>query len=333
MSWIEISLSTTREAVDWVRTLLAEDRYTDDLRVVPYCESGRGSDDAPSNELENSGLESAAIATKPWAFTIAFYLPDEIHTRAQVEKIRQLLSSLHRTGDTTALEVAIVDEKPPLTPPPLHRVGRFVILAADADYEAQNDERLLRLGTSFSFGSGWHPATILSLRLIERYVTPAMKVLDLGCGSGILSVAIARLQAQVLALDNDATAVQATQDAVQRNGVAAQVTVSQGSLGRGSQLGHWMGGTTLDTVPAIAPSACFDLIVANIFARVHIALAEDYGRSLRQTDASTGLLITSGFTTDYEPEVISALGKAGFQVIERDCLEHWVALSFAKRLS
>jgi ribosomal protein L11 methyltransferase len=310
MSWVELRLDTTDEAIDWVRTLLAEDHYTDDLRITQFRS------DEPTDQIAGD-----------WAFTARFYLPNSTQARTQVEKLQSLLSPLHRTGQTTDLDIAVIEEKPIDLDVGIHRVGRFVILAPDTPYTANADDILLRLKTSLSFGSGLHPATMLSLRLIERYVIPQMQVLDLGCGSGILSVAIAQLGAQVLALDNDQTAVQSTQDAVQRNGVP-QVTVMEGSLGRGSQLGHWMGGTTLDQVPTIEPTARFDLIVANIFARVHIDLASDYRRSLRPSTHHSAHLIIAGFTSDYEAEVTNALGEAGFELLDRESLNEWLALAY-----
>ena len=98
-----------------------------------------------------------------------------------------------------------------------------------------------------------------------------MQVLNLGCGSGILSVALAKLGAGVLALDNDPAAVQAAKANVELNAVQQQVTVMQGSLGTGARLGHWMGWMALGEVQPIQGQAAFDLIVANILARVHIA--------------------------------------------------------------
>ncbi len=101
---------------------------------------------------------------------------------------------------------------------------------------------IIKLKTSLAFGSGLHPATILAIKLLELHITNNMNVLDLGSGSGILSVAAAKLGANVLALDNDAVAVAATQDAITRNNVTDKVRVIQGSLGRGSEIGNWMGG-------------------------------------------------------------------------------------------
>jgi ribosomal protein L11 methyltransferase len=317
MPWMELSLDTTSEAVDWVCTLLAGTRYKGDVKVVECAED-------PHSQ---------------WAFTLYLYLPDTAQSQAQ--EIADVLLPLHRTGIATELQVMIVDapaiapgypqgvdstDSQRITPlPRIDRVGdRFVILAnelADEFYSPAPHELTLRIKTSLAFGSGLHPATQLSLRLLEKHIAPEMKTLDLGSGSGILSVAIAKLGAQVLAVDNDAIAVQATQDAVQQNGVAAQVTVMQGSLGQGSKLGHWMGGETLGEVKAIDAIGSFDLIVANILARVHMTLAPDFRRALHPS----GLLITAGFTADYEEAVESALVEEGFEAIDCERLQEWVA--------
>lgn len=319
MSWIELSLDTTHEAVDWVCTLLAETIDICDVHIREYAEP---------NQPDRTAQD---VASSSWTFTIRLYLHHDARSRERVEKIVNLLSPLHRTGLATTLEITVVEEKP--TPPEvlnplIHRIGqRFVLLTSDTPYQSEvADEVTLRLKTTLSFGSGLHPATIVSLQLLERYIVPSMNVLDFGSGSGILSVAIAKLGATVLALDNDSIAVQATQDAVRRNGVEQQVTVMAGSLGCGSDLGHWMGGNTIDNMPKVEATKTFDLIVANVLARVHIALADDFGRALRRGKHG-GLLITAGFTTDYEDEVTKALTEAGLEVIDCERFNEWVALA------
>ncbi|KGF73473.1 ribosomal protein L11 methyltransferase [Neosynechococcus sphagnicola sy1] len=331
MTWMELSLDTTPEAVDWVCTLLATTSYVREVRVRSSIAS-----DGQRGGVEHCPLTEQPIdpaeATPGWAFTICFYLPYDLRVRARVDAIEALLSPLQRTGIATVLEVAIVSEQPeyPVASIPLiHRIGeRFVVLAPGVPYPSQqSDEILLRLEASLAFGSGLHPATAVSLQLLERHVVPTMQVLDLGSGTGILSVAIAKLGAQVLALDNDLLAVQATQAAVEQNQVEQQVTARAGSLGCGSRLGHWLGGDILDQAPSVNVTQAFDLIMANILARVHIALADDFKQALRQTHAQGGVLITSGFTTDQEEAVDTALSAAGFASLDREQCREWVALA------
>ncbi|WP_373693570.1 50S ribosomal protein L11 methyltransferase [Limnofasciculus baicalensis] len=321
MSWMELSIDATHEAVDWVSTLLAAIHYTGDMRITNYIEP------------ELNQLDNCDILQSQWAFTIYLYLPYNTNVRRRVEEIVDRLSPLHRTGLIAVIQTAIVEDKPEETAnsiPPIHRIGkRFVVLTPDNSYQSEDlDEITLKINTTLAFGSGLHPATILSLLLLERYIIPPMNVLDLGCGSGILSVAMAKLGASVLALDNDNIAVDSTQDAIRINGVEKQVTVKKGSLGSGSDLGHWLGGNTINNVQRINASATFDLIVANIFARIHIALADDFCRAIRRTREGTGILITAGFTTDYEDEVSGALVEAGFEAIDCERLNEWVALAY-----
>jgi ribosomal protein L11 methyltransferase len=317
MSWLKLSINTTAEAVDWVRTLLSTTAYGGDVQVIPW------------NSSQEAHQEASPTT---WDYAIRLYLTDDFSANSQIHEISQRLASLYRVGQASDLEVTEVSEKPTgvdAAPEFTHRVGqRFVVVSPHTSYTPlTSDEILLSLGDSLAFGSGLHPATMLSLRLLERYVSPGMTTLDLGSGSGILSIAMAKLGAKVLALDNDPVAVYATQNAVMLNKVEHLVTVSEGSLGAGNTLGHWMGGSVANSVSTIEPIDGFDLVVANILARIHIALAPDFQQALRQTDGRFGFLITAGFTADYEPEVTQALEQAGFKVIDYERIGEWVALA------
>ncbi len=313
MSWIELSLETTNEAVDWVYTLLAKAIAAEDIHI---------------REL---GYQ------EQWKFSIQIYLPEDSQIHHKIQAIAAILNPLHRTGMTSELQTFVIDCKPQpciedfRTSLARNLGDRFVIVSA----ESHNDDSQkipLRLSNSLAFGTGLHPATILSLRLIERYVTPNLQTLDLGSGSGILSVAMAKLGATVLAIDNDPIAVQATLDSVQQNQVSTQVTVQQASLGSASNLGHWMGVESLEPVPMIAAAGQFDLIVANIFARVHISLAAEFYQALRhplnhQADRS-GILITSGYTSDREDDINRAMQEVGLQSCDRLQIEEWTAIAY-----
>ncbi|MBD2176570.1 50S ribosomal protein L11 methyltransferase [Pseudanabaena sp. FACHB-1998] len=318
MSWIELSLDTTNEAVDWVCTLLANAIAAEDMHIGEYRDRD-----------------------PKWTYTIQIYLAENAQIHQRIEAIAKILTPLHRTGMTSELQTFIIDQKPEISAGSnlnnslIRRIGdRFVILSSESrdlpKYQTQNpQEILLYLQNSLAFGSGLHPATILSLRFLERHIQPNMHTLDLGSGSGILSVAMAKLGAKVLAIDNDRLAVEATQDAVERNQVTNQVTVTCGSLGSASELGHWMGGDTVaDDVPAISANGEFDLIVANIFARVHISLAHDFYQALRRD--TSAILITAGYTSDREEDLISAMGEAGLVVGDREQIDEWLAIAFRK---
>ncbi|GJD15571.1 LSU ribosomal protein L11P methyltransferase [Rivularia sp. IAM M-261] len=314
MSCIELTLDTTSEAVDWVCTLLASTNYTSDITVNKYTST----DD---NRRQNN-----------WTCTINFYLPNNTQASVRIQEIENLLSPLHRTALTSTLEAYVIAEKPnksDIKNEPIQIGERFVVLNSDAiDLPNISERIIIKLKTSLAFGSGLHPATILAIKLLERHITNNMNVLDLGCGSGILSVAAAKLGANVLALDNDAVAVEATQDAITRNNVTDKVRVIQGSLGRGSEMGNWMGGANTGNVSSISPNGNFDLIVANILGRIHTTLAPDYRQALYKENQSSGILITSGYDQDYEESVTKALLTQGFEIIDSERLNEWVALTY-----
>lgn len=313
---IELSLDVTDEAVDWIRTLLAATTYQGDVNVISY-------------------VPQAGKAASEWSFTVRLYLPNDGGVAAQVESIQKQLSALHRTGQTSDLQMAIVDQIPVLTTPTdstsVHHVGqRFIILKPNSPYQPTENQIAIYLRSSLAFGSGLHPATNLILQLIEHYTTSGMQVLDLGSGSGILSVAMAKLGSQVLALDNDVVSVAATEEAIALNHVTIQVTARAGSLGAGNTLGHWMGGDVVhgadaaDVTYQFDLTQQFDLIAANILARVHIAIAPDYQHALRLG----GILLTAGFTEDYEPDLTAALEAAGFRRIDVAQTGVWMAIAY-----
>lgn len=321
MSWVELSFDTTSEAIDWVYTLLQP--------KVGY--------NGENCKIRVSQYPQQEFTAHPWEFNICIYLPDHIHVNSQIRDIENTFNSLQRTGLANAITTTLIENPPPInynSQTAIHHVGqKFVIIPADIDeFTAKPHQIIIKTKSSLAFGSGFHPATILALQLIERHITSGMTGLDLGSGSGILSVAIAKLKAQVLALDNDRIATQATRDMVECNHVQNLVTVKQGSLGSGSHLGHWMGGNLdlIEDVEIIQPHASFDFIVANILGRIHIQLASEYQQALSSIPPG-GILITAGFNNDMETEVASAFTEYGFKMIDSVCQDEWVA--FAHQLS
>jgi ribosomal protein L11 methyltransferase len=285
---LELSVDTTHEAVDWVCALLAPPDLAAELTV-------------------------GAPGRPDWELGVSAYLPATVGT-AVVARLDDALAPLRRMGLAGELKVDELAERPPAPTPAPRRVGaHFVLLSPGAEAALGRDDLPIRVGPGPAFGSGVHPTTVCSLRLIERHARSGAPALDLGSGSGVLSVALARLGARVLAIDNDPVAVEATEMAARRNGVEGAVQAALGSLGGAARAGHWLGSAPLEPVPAIRARARFDLIAANLLARLHVGLAADYRSALR----AGGRLITAGYTRDQAADVEASLAEAGMRPVDR----------------
>ena len=172
---------------------------------------------------------------------------------------------------------------------------------------------ILELDPGAAFGTGLHPTTRLCLTRLEKNLKPDMKVFDLGTGTGILSIAAAKLGAkEVLAVDIDAVSVSAAVKNVRTNGVKDKVTVSRGTLSLARQ-------RTLK-------NSC-DLVLANISVKVISAMAGRIAAILKPG----GKAICSGINTQGLDEVMISLVVAGFKLEVIDHEGEWFAL-VAKRI-
>jgi ribosomal protein L11 methyltransferase len=166
---------------------------------------------------------------------------------------------------------------------------------------------VITLDPGMAFGTGQHETTRMCLEELERAVTAGDAVLDVGCGSGILSLAAARLgAASVTAVDIDADCVRVTRENVRMNALDATVRAGEGTLGEAWPFSD-------------APDDRFDVVVANIVARVIIDLAGPLVRSLRPHDT----LIVSGVIAEREHQVAEALTAAGALIAATRAMGDW----------
>ncbi len=188
----------------------------------------------------------------------------------------------------------------------VERFGRrIVVVPSWRSYEAKPDDVMLTLDPGMAFGTGQHETTRMCLEALEGAVVPGSRVLDVGCGSGILAIAAAKLGATIVcAVDVDPNCIRVTRHNAGDNGVGDIVCAEAGSLG-----GDW-------PFPAEAP---FDVVVANIIARVIIDLAEPLIASL----APDGRLIVSGVIGEREREVCVAIAAAGADVTSVRAMGDW----------
>ena len=189
------------------------------------------------------------------------------------------------------------------------RIGkRLVIKPTWLDLEPGPDDIVIELDPGIAFGTGYHPTTDTCLQAMEQYITPGMTVLDLGTGSGILTIAAIKLGAgQATALDIDSQAITAARRNFRSCGISKQVRLAKGSVPHPT-----------------AGAGQFDLAVANISAR---GVADRCPFILTALKPGA-LFIASGLLETQKAEVASAAEPLGFTLTSEWPQEEWVTLVY-----
>lgn len=179
---------------------------------------------------------------------------------------------------------------------PLKTGEKLIICPTWETVEEAAHRRILRIDPGMAFGTGGHNTTRLCLEAMEAYITAGTRLLDIGCGSGILSIAGLLLGAKsATGVDIDALAVKTARENGALNGFSPpEYTILQGDL-------------------AEKADGKFQVIVANIVADVIIKFCKEVGGYL----APDGVFITSGIIDTRENDVTQAFREHGFQILER----------------
>lgn len=189
-------------------------------------------------------------------------------------------------------------------------VGEKLLIHPKWEEKCEDTDRIvLEIEPGLAFGSGTHETTKLCLETLEKYITPDTTVLDIGCGSGILSIASLLLGAKkAVGVDIDALAVKTAKENAEENGFTQpKYEVFQGNL--------------TDKV-----QGKFDVIVANIVADVIIRFCEDVASYMNDG----AVFITSGIIDSREQDVIDAFNKYGFNITARHTKNNWVCFECKK---
>jgi ribosomal protein L11 methyltransferase len=161
-----------------------------------------------------------------------------------------------------------------------------------------------------AFGSGSHVSTRLALAALERLVRGGERVLDAGCGSGVLGIAALVLgAAEVVGVDHDPAAISASRANATRNGVGDRFTARD---------------RPLDEVAAA--EGPFDLVVANLLLPDLLALAPALGAAL----AADGSVAVSGVVVDQRRRIVGAATRSGLVPVGEEAAEGWLAVTFAR---
>ena len=257
-----------------------------------------------------------SVETVPGQYAVLrSYLPSLSRRRlAHIEVGVKLAASI---ADLGALEIRELDDKEDWRNSwkkhfTLLRVGRnLVIKPSWVEYEPVAGDVVIELDPGLAFGTGYHPTTYTCLEALEDVITPGCAMLDVGTGSGILSIAAARLGAgRITAVDIDGQAVRAARRNFKRTGVLERVQTATGSV----------------PGPAIRGQT-YDVAVANISARGVGLVAPGIPDAL----AADGVFIASGIIVEQHAVAVDAIEKSGLAISETLQREDWVTILCRKK--
>ena len=310
MKWIRFTLDTHTDAVDMLSYMLDE-IGVEGIEIedhVPLSEEDKKKmfvDILPDPE-DNDGTAKVHFYMEPENCN-----PEKI--MMQVQDIFQEVKQFCNIGKGT-ISLSETEDKDWINNwktffKPFRAADNIVIKPTWETYEKENeDDILIEIDPGIAFGTGSHETTKLCIQALDKYVKKGDSVLDVGCGSGILSIAALKLgAAHATAIDIDEVAVKVAAENMEVNHIpASQYTLFDGDLITNSFL-------------KVKAGTGHDIVVANILADVIIPLAGVIRPHLKKG----GLYITSGIINTKEEEVREALIANGFEILGVEYMKEW----------
>ena len=307
MKWVEVQIKTTTELEEMVTNIMYDLGVTglaiEDPNDILAFQQSEEDWDFIDPDLVKQDFEEVIIKA---------YFPEAKNISDKIELVRDKIERIPFTetgkslGEVTLTEVYEKDwaeawkkyYKPT-------RIGeKIVIKPTWEEYEKQDDDIIIELDPGMAFGTGTHETTIMCIEALERYVDNGAKLLDIGCGSGILSIVAAKLGAkEVIGVDLDQTCIKVSNENIHINKVEDYVEIRQGNL--------------FSVVDGKA-----DIIVSNIIAEVIIDMVDHIEDYLH----SGGIFIASGIIIEKVDKVEEKLIKNGFKVLEKNFMDEWALI-------
>lgn len=317
MNWTEVNIYTTTEGIDILCVSLMDIGIKgfvvkDSSDFKEFLENKDGKWDYIDDDLMNlSNCETC----------LTVYLPDNSQGMEMMISLRALLKQIKSNDENNVfgrleLELLQVKEEDwannwkqyfkPL------KVGKKLLVKPSWEEYSNNDGRVvLEIDPASSFGTGQHNTTKLCLELLEESLNTGDRVLDLGCGSGILSIGAMLLGAsEITAVDIEQNAVETAIENAKKNNISQDKYIA------------YCGDVISDHVLCEKIGKGYDLITANIVADVLIAMRSIFRQKLK----NNGILIISGIIIERKDEVVNAVVESGFKVIETTEGEGWAAV-------
>lgn len=257
--------------------------------------------------------ESILNADKTVA-SVSVYLPKDSGTADTLSFLRERFSTL---GIDAKISISGVNEEDWANSwkayyKPIEIGERIVIVPAWEKYDAPEGKIVVRMDPGMAFGTGSHETTRLVIGLLEKYIKGGQRVLDVGCGSGILAICAAKLGAEECrAYDIDSVAVKVARENIKDAGLEETVRCDVSDLLRGVD----------------RTGGAYDVICANIVADIIIRMTPDVGELMDKSS----VILASGIISERADDVIACFEANGFHVIERAEENGWCALAVGKK--
>ena len=309
-NWIEITIHTTNEASEIVESILLDYGSTGVAIEDPTTlEENLHDDFGTIVELSPTDFPDVGVIVKGYINELNF--DDETFTRFKGE-LEQLGQNIN-IGEFFKIETTTIKdsdwENSWKDYFDILNIGeKFVIVPTWRKYENEENKYVINIDPGMAFGTGGHETTSLCIKNLEKYVKPHDNIIDVGCGSGILSIAASYLtDGEIKAVDLDKLAVDVSRENFALNNLENRIAVEEASL------------LTKETKK-------YNVIVANILAHIIELMLDDAYKLLEDG----GYYITSGIIKDKKDELLEKILERGFKLVEETSDNEWYSFVVTK---
>ncbi|MDD3751399.1 MAG: 50S ribosomal protein L11 methyltransferase [Sedimentibacter sp.] len=320
MNWTEVSIYTTTNGIEIINGALMKLNINDAV-----IEDAKVFDEFLNDKKQNwDYFDEDLIKMKDIESCIKVYMADNEQGRGLLRKIYEFIEELKEDNMNIDLGSLRVETKVLNDEDWANNWKQYFkpFIVADKiiikpSWEVYNDtidgKVILEIDPGMSFGTGQHHTTRLCIEQMIKYINKDMEVLDLGCGSGILSIAALLLGAQkCVGVDIDENAVRIAKENAELNNIYEdKFNVYCGDVTEDNALQNKIGYNK------------YDMIEVNIIAQIIMGMSHTFPKFLKKG----GLVIASGIITKYMQDVIDNFENLGFEIIETNQSEEWVSIT------
>lgn len=317
MKWNKYTLTTTAEAEDMISSMMME----------AGIEGIEIEDKVPLSESDKSQMFVDILPEGPaddGVAKISFYLEPDADNAAMLKAVEEGLEEIRSWGiniGAATIEASQTEDKDWINnwKQYFHQfyVDDILIIPSWEDVKPEDkDKMIIHIDPGTAFGTGMHETTQLCMRQLKKYVNKDTQILDVGTGSGILSIAALKLGAShAVGTDLDPCAISAVKENLEANDVpVTDMDMILGNIIDDKAIQDEVGYEK------------YDIVVANILADVLIPLTPVILHQMKKG----GLYITSGIIDDKEESVVAAVKAAGLEVLEVTHQGEWVSVTARK---